>query len=815
MLRNYIKIATRNLLKHKAFSIINISGLAVGITCCVLLALYVNDELSYEKHFSGFDRTYRITSFFNSNDGEHYNPRTSPPIAMRVLAEFPEVENATRVVSPPEVEQHLIQYNDKSFYEKKGYLVDSTFFQVFNFAFQEGNAETALDAPSSVVLTSPLAEKLFGNQSAIDELIVITSGGSMDTFRVDGVLKPLEKKSHLDADFYMSMNSRGWGEWINNITTWAGQNFIYSYVRLRPGTSLEQTEVKLAELLEKNGGKELKETGMNKTLHLQALTDINLFSSQYLSDLSPKGNITYLYILSSIGIFILLIACINFMNLTTAKSGQRACEVGVRKTMGATRSSLARQFLGESIVLVIVATLLSIAFIQVSLPFFNHITQKQLSLSGINIFFLASALSLVAVVTGLLAGSYPAFYLSSFQPAVVLKNKHLGGGGHNGLRKAMVVFQFVISITLISSLAVIYSQMDFIRSQSLGFEPDYNVTIPLRTLEAKKAYAQTKNHLQALSGVVNVSASTSLPATFTLRDFSLYKPGTSMQEAIHHFVVYTDEEYFKTLGITFKAGRDFTYETDSSRFEHLQKRVIVNEESLKQLGIPLDEAVGSFILTDINGNTLHHEIIGVVSDFHQFSFHEAISPMIFAIPAGKEDYIAMTVSVAAGNYASFINQVEKIWKELNPNTPFESVLLSQYVKRQYESDERMAQIITIFTSIAIIISCLGLYGLSIYVAERRTKEIGIRKVMGASVAGIVSMLTTDFIKLVALAFVIAAPVSYYMMREWLDTFTYRIELNAWIFLVAGFISFIVAWLTVGFESIKAAISNPVDSLRSE
>ncbi len=814
MLRNYIKIATRNLLKHKAFSIINISGLTVGITCCVLLALYINDEMSYEKHFSDFDRTYRITSFFNSNDGEHYNPRTSPPIAMRVLAEIPEVENATRVVSPPEVEQHLIQYKDKSFYEKKGYLVDSTFFQVFDYAFKEGNAETALDAPSSVVLTSPLAEKLFGNQSAIDELIVITSGGGIDTFRVGGVLKPIQNKSHLDADFYMSLNSRGWGEWINSITTWAGQNFIYSYVRLRPGTSIELTEVKLAQLLEKNGGKELKETGMNKTLQLQALTDINLFSSNYLGDLSPKGNITYLYILSTIGIFILLIACINFMNLTTAKSSQRAGEVGVRKTMGATRSSLARQFLGESIVLVIVATLLSIALIQVTLPFFNYATQKQLSLTGINIFFLGGVFFLIAMLTGLVAGSYPAFYLSSFQPAVVLKNKRLGGG-HNGLRKAMVVFQFVISITLISSLTVIYSQMDFIRSQSLGFEPDYNVTLPLRTLEAKKAYAQTKNHLQALSGVTHVSASTSLPATFTLRDFSVYKPGTSMQEAIHHFVVYTDEDYFKTLGISFKAGRDFTYETDSSRFEHLQKRVILNEESLKQLGISLEEAVGSFILTDINGKTLRHEIIGVISDFHQFSFHEAISPMIFAIPADKEDYIAITVSVAAESYTSFINQAEKIWKELNPNTPFESVLLSQYVKQQYESDERMAQIITMFTSIAIIISCLGLYGLSIYVAEHRTKEIGIRKVMGASVAGIVSMLTTDFIKLVVLAFAIAAPVSYYLMREWLITFTYRIELNAWVFLVAGFISFIVAWLTVGVESIKAAISNPVESLRSE
>ena len=815
MLLNYLKIATRNLLKHKAFSLINILGLTVGISCCVLLALYVNDEWSYEKHFAAFDRTYRITSLFKDSDGEHYNPRTSPPIATRVLAEFPEVENATRVVSPPEVDQHLIQYKDKAFYEKKGFLVDSTFFQVFDYTFQEGNANTALNAPSSVVLTAPLAKKLFGDQSAIDELIVITSGGGMDTFRVGGVLKPIVHKSHVDADFYMSMNSRGWGAWINSITTWAGQNFIYSYIRLQSGTSLEQTENKLATLLEKNGGKELREAGMNKTLHLQALTDINLYSAHYMGDLSPKGNITYLYILSSIGIFILLIACINFMNLTTAKSSQRAGEVGVRKTMGASRGSLARQFLGESLVLVIIATLLSIAFIQVSLPLFNYITQKQLSLTGINIFFLAGALFVIALLTSLLAGSYPAFYLSSFQPAVVLKNKRLSGGENSWLRKGLVVFQFIISITLISSIAVIYTQMNFIRSQSLGFEPEYNVTLPLRTLEAKKSYAQTKNRLAALGGVVDLSASTSLPATFTLRDFSLYKPGSTMQEAIHHFVVYTDEDYFKTLGIAIKAGRDFKYETDSSRYTDLLQRVIVNEASLKQLGIPLDEAIGTSILTDWNGETKQHEIIGVVADFHQFSFHEAISPMIFAIPADKEDYIAMTVSVAAGNYTSFIDQAEEIWKELNPNTPFESVLLSEYVKKQYEADERVANAITTFTSIAILISCLGLYGLSIYVAELRTKEIGIRKVMGASVAGIVSMLTTDFIKLIAIAFFIAAPVGYYMMGEWLETFTYHIELNAWIFLLAGVVSFAVAWITVGFESVKAAMSNPVDSLRSE
>jgi putative ABC transport system permease protein len=815
MLQNYFKIAFRNLLKHKVFSIINISGLALGIACCTLLALYIKDEFSYEKHFAAYDRTYRITTTFKNNNEETLNPRTSPPIAMAVRAEFPEVESATRVIPPPEVEQHLIQYKDKVFYEKRGYLVDSTFFDVFDYSFKEGNAQTALLAPSSVVLSAVVAEKLFGNEAALDELLVITSGPSVDTFRVGGVLQPLQHKSHVDADFYMSMNSKGWGEWISGITTWAGQNFGQSFIRLKTDTSPQQTETKLASLLEKHGGQELRAAGMNKTLHLQALDHIHLFSADYIFDLSNKGNITYLYILTSIGAFILLIACINFMNLSTAKASQRAGEVGVRKTMGATRGSLIRQFLGESTIIVVIAAALAVVFTQLALPLFNYVTQKQLSFASTDLFFLAISLLAIALVTGLVAGSYPAFYLSTFEPAVVLKDKRLSGGGRNWLRKSLVVVQFVISITLISSIAIIYSQMNYIHSQSLGFNPEYNVTFPLRTVEAKASYPNFRDRLQSLTGVNTVSGGTSLPSTFFLRDFSLYKQGGSMQDAIHHFVVYIDENYFKTLGIKLLEGRDFTFERDSSTYKNELSRVIVNQSSLKQLGLNQEEAIGTFIMTDWEGITKRHEIIGVVEDFHHASLHEKISPLLFQIPAGLNDFLFATVSINAANYNDFTEQAAKLWKELNPNTPFENTLMIQHVQKQYEADDRMAMIITSFTTIALIISCMGLYGLSIYVAERKTKEIGIRKVMGASVANIIKMMTADFIKLIAIAFVIAVPVSYYFMNEWLETFSFHVEMSVWIFLMAGAASFLVAWLTVGFESVKAAVSNPVNSLRNE
>lgn len=493
MFKNYIIIAYRSLLKHRMFSFINIVGLAMGITCCLLLFLYVQDEFSYEKHFQDYTNIYRISSTFTREDGtEEKIPRTSMPVALTLLHDLPEVESATRVINPPEVEQHLIQYEDKTFYEKKGYLVDSTFFDVFSYALEEGDVNTALRSPSSVVLSSTVAHTIFGSASALDKLIIITSGGSIDTFRITGVLKPYTHKSQINADFYMCMDSKGWGEYINSITTWVSQNFAFSFIKVKPNVNVATLESKFPALVDTYAANDLHESGMRKSIHLQALTKMHLYSKAAFTssfgfdDLGTSGDIMYVIVLSSICVFILLIACINFMNLTTAKAAQRAGEVGVRKSMGANRTDLVKQFLGESMTLVTLAMIVSIGMAQLFLPLFNFFSEKELAIHAGNMGGIAAALIGITLITGFIAGIYPAFFLSSFQPAVVLKDKRSSGRtGANVLRKSLVVFQFVITIALISSIIVIYKQMNFIENKTLGFNPAFKITIPLRTAEQK------------------------------------------------------------------------------------------------------------------------------------------------------------------------------------------------------------------------------------------------------------------------------------------------------------------------------------------
>jgi putative ABC transport system permease protein len=817
MIRNYVTVALRQLMKNKTFSLINILGLSTGIACCLLLALYIQDEMSYEKHFKDHDRVYRMYTTFTKDGDPQKFPRVSPPIAMELIDLLPEVETATRVLNPPEVEVHLIRYQDKMYYEKSGVLVDSTFLDVFPYTLKEGDASTALDEPATMLLTEKLSRKIFGDKSALDELLIVNSGRSADTFKVTGVIKETPYNSHVDYDFYLSMNSDGWGRYVMQEPTWAWNNFVGGYLKLKPGSSSKDVEAKLVALLEKKAGADLKNAGLKKELALQQLDEIRLYSdfTDAFGD-TGSGGIRYVYITASIGIFILLLACINFMNLTTAKASQRAGEVGIRKSMGASRATLMRQFIGESMTIVFSSLLISIVLVSLALPLVNEVAEKQLSINSTNVFFIIGAVLLIGIVTGLVAGSYPAFFLSAFEPARVLKNKNLSSDGSQWLRKGLVVFQFIIAITLISSIIIIRQQMQFMQNKPLGFKKEEVIMLPLRSEQAANQFVNLRNELKGIPGVKEVSATTSLPSTPLFRDFALYPEGSSMDKGILHRVVNVDEDYFKTLDIDLIAGRDLIAEKDTFSYRNNYNKIIVNEESLKVFHISLENAIGSKLFAQYDDNQLRtHEIIGVVKDFHQFSLHQPIVPMLFVVPVGRSEYAYAIASVEGKNHQQTVDQIRAAWEKIVNDAPFEIQYLSDSVKKQYASDTKISLMLTWSTGLAILICCLGLYGLSIYVAERRVKEIGIRKVLGASVTNIVGMLSRDFIKLVMIAFIVAIPLGYYAMNWWLESFAYKIELDYVVFILAGVISFLIAWFTVGFESIRAAVSNPVKALRSE
>jgi putative ABC transport system permease protein len=815
MLSNYIKVAIRQLMKNKVFSFINIFGLSVGVACCVLLTMFIQDEFSYEKHFKDHERVYRIYTTFKKDDVMEF-PRTSPPIATALGDLLPEVEVASRSVMPPDVTQHLVRYKDKQFFENNALLVDSTFFDIFNYEFSEGSGATALDAPATVVITQELSRKLFGDQSGIDEMVIINSGRSVDTFRVTGVLNKTMKKSHTDASIFMSMQSQGWGEYVLQEDTWAWNNFVSGYLKLKPNADLAAIESKMAQILDERAGEDLRNAGTTKQLHLQPIDDIRLYSnfSNSFGDMG-SGSITYIYILGSIGVFILLIACINFMNLTTAKAAQRAGEVGIRKSMGAHRSSLIRQFLGESFTIVGVSLILAVILIFLALPLVNEITQKQLSIGDTNLPMIAGALLIVGLVTGLVAGSYPAFFLSGFEPARVLKGKNLNSEGSAFLRKGLVIFQFVITITLISSIFVIQEQLNFINDKSLGFNDKGAIMIPLRTRDATNAFQTLKSEFVRIPGVESVSGTSSLPSTPQFQDWTMYQEGSTNDKAILNRVVNVGENYFETLGIDIIAGRDVVFPTDTFSYQTNYNKIIVNEASLKMYNMTPENAIGQKLYAEWEQGKRVHEIIGVIKDYHHRSLHVPIVPTIYVLPQSNDGYTYLVASTEGADYKTVSAQMKEVWDRSIITTPYESQPLTSSVEKQYEEDDRINTMLSVSTALAIIISCMGLYGLSIFVAERRVKEIGIRKVLGASVPGIVGMLSKDFVKLVGISFVIAGPIGWYVMSQWLSGFEYKIELGFTVFVLAGLVSFLIAWITIGFESVKAALGNPVKALRSE
>jgi putative ABC transport system permease protein len=808
MLRSYIVVALRNLLKNKAFSLINISGLSLGVACCLLLALYVQDEMSYDQHHHRKEDLYRIVTSFEGDRGLNRLGTCSPPIAMAMRDEIPEVEDAARLLLPPGVSRNLIRYEDNVFYETNGFVGDSTVFNVLTFEFTQGNPKKALAEPNSVVITETLSKKLFGNEPALNKVINITQGGPKADFKVTGVFKA-NPKSIATPNFIVSISSSGWGEYLRSDDVqneWAGQNFIPSYLKLAPGHSKDEVIRKMNEVLVKFGAEDMKALGLSKTLSLEPVKDIYLYS-----DINQSPRIVYLYVIASIAVFILLLACINFMNLSTAKATKRASEIGIRKVMGAFRGSLIRQILGEAMVLVLIAMLFSMVLIQIGLPFFNNLTGKEISFNADNASYFALVLVLITVVTGLLAGSYPAFYLSSFQPAQVLKGKISLANSAGFLRQSLVVFQFIIGITLVCGMIIISKQLNFVENTHLGFDPEAKIVLPLRTESAQTSYETLKKTLGQQADVKRVSATDYIPGSPIFSDFMLYKQGGDINTGIRHRNNRVDHGYLELMDIKLIAGRSF----NDNRESESQNKVIINRASVYELGLAPEQAIGIELYTEWQGKKYTYEVIGVMEDYHQTTLKEKINPTLFFMAAPDHRFDHAIVDINTKNVEATLQTIQTNWKSVINDTPFEYSFLDENIQKQYEEDRKVSQIITVFTTIAMLISCLGLYGLSTYMAERRFKEIGVRKVMGASVNQIVGLMSKEFVKLVIIAFVISVPLAWYTMNRWLEEFEYRITVDAMVFVYAGAAALCIALLTVSFESFKAASTNPVNSLRSE
>ena len=806
MFRNYLKIAWRNLKGNKVFSFINILGLAIGITTCSLIALYVLDETAYDKQFADGERVYRIAS---ESNGEKW-VALSAPVGAGLKLDFPEVEQVSRLLRMPNVDKFLLKNEraQKQFYETNGYYVDSTFFRIFDYEFKYGNSKTALDEPNSIIISNDVASRLFGEIDPVGQIIKVGLPFATTSYTVKGVLKNSENKSHIPAHMFLSMNNADVGQWAKSQTNWATNSIFHTYVKLASGVVPAVFEGKLKGFLERNGGSDVAGQGFTKTLFIQLLRDIYLHSN-FGFEIAPNGNIRYLYIFSSIAAFLLLIACINFMNLSTARSEKRSKEVGVRKVIGAVKSALIAQFLGESLLLSVFSLGLSFLFIQLLLPVFNQLTGKDLILSQhIEIF---AGLAALTLFTGLVSGFYPAFYLSSFKPIIALKGKARNNLAAVVVRKGLVVFQFTISIILILGAILVSRQMDFMSNQNLGFSKSQKLVVPLQSTESGNNYQLFRNELTAETQVVATTKASTYPGIENVQDMLFYAEGRSLKENVDISTVYVDNDYVKTLGIKILSGRSF-----SKEFTADTNSLVLNEMAVEKLGYNAANAVGKKIYYEFQGVKSAMTIIGVVKNYHFEGLQEEIKPIGLSIaPLFSSANNYMIIDLKSDSYEKLLSGIETLWKKVNPGTPFEYSFLDKDFQKNYQKEERTAQLIRYFALVAIFIACLGLFGLATFTAEQRTKEIGVRKVLGASIFGITRLLSEDFLKLVFVSVLIASPVAWWGMNIWLKDFTYKIQIEWWMFASAGVLAAAVALMTISFQSIKAALMNPVKALRSE
>jgi putative ABC transport system permease protein len=814
MLLNYL--AWRRLNRNRAFSLINILGLSVGLSSCMLITLYIWHENSYDTYHPNIDQLYQVGTIDIAHGKKIRFYGCPPMMAGLVQSTFPQVEATARICRLLGDDQNLLQYHagngtTRAFYEDNGMMADSGFFHLFHYDFVEGNANTAISSPYSVVLAKDIADKLFEGKPALGKTIHIPShiNGDHD-YTVTAVFRPMSKPSHINGRFFLSMYSGNIGDFLRTDKNMASNYYFVTYALLKQGANPAVIEKGFPSFVDTYEGKDLREAGYYREQFLLKVRDIHLHSDMPYGDVTPSGSLTYLYILASIAVFILLIACINFMNLSTARSTKQSLEVGVRKTLGAGRGALIAQFLGESLLMAFIALGIALLLTLSLLPAFQKLADRNIQLPLPQLLLMGGGFLILTILTGLIAGSYPAFYLSSFQPVKVLKGKMTNSLAVIFLRKGLVIFQFCISIVLIVAAVIIGEQMHYLRTTDMGFAKDQQLILSLRGDQRLKS-ATIKEAVASVPGVLSSAGSTQFPGIIAPGDDLLYAEGKPSTDNHHVYLNFVDFDYMKTMNLKMISGHAFSQEFPRDSVDG----IILNETAIRALGYDPATCVGKKVYSGVSytlGNSLR--IVGVMKDFHFEDLHnpiDAIGLEVFSRPF----YSYLTVHVDKNNLGKTIAGIQKAWQQLFPDTPFEYSFLDERFQKLYEADNRIAAIVAYATGFAIFISCLGLFGLAAFSAEQRTKEIGIRKVLGASEGSIVTLLSKDFLKLVAIAVLIGSPLGWYVMQQWLQGFAYRTTIGWTVFALTTGAALFIALLTISSQAIRAALANPVKSLRTE
>lgn len=798
MFKNYFTIASRNLLNQKLYSIINIGGLMIGLTCFVMIFLYVQHELSYDNFYTKKDSIYQVYQQQIGNEymGSDYFSVTPAGLASVLMETYPEVENATTMV-----ERQALLTIGNSPYLSTGLWADPNFFEIFDYPFKEGNSEKIFDQPTAIVLTKSFANKVFGNIPALGKTVMITDHYGDKDFIVTGVLEDLPKNSSLQFEYVANLQSNSEYNEAVASPTWNNNNY-HTFFLLKPQADPITLQKKLPAIVEKY-------IEVNEDYHFKYTYYIRPLSELYLQtnsnfDIGLKGNIQYLVLFSCIAIIVLLLACVNYMNLAIARSIQRAKEVGLRKVSGAVRGQLIGQFLGESVFIALIALFLAIGLTYWLLPYFSAIIERPLTLELINNPGLLLVLSLVVLFVGLFSGSYPAFFMSALKPINTLKGKITSGSPKMKLQSGLVVLQFATSIILIISSLVIYLQFDFIQNKELGYDKDHILVVQTRSKEVRKSIEPIKQAMLAQTNIKRITTFNSLPSDIGSSSLARNKEDGNDEENIAIYQNTVDYDYLKTFGLKLVAGRNFSPEIESDK-----DKVIINESAAYAFGWTPEEAVGNQFY---RVGQKYLEVIGVVKDFHMFAMHLKIQPLMISLRNDYFNFVAMKVE--PNGLQNTIALVEDTFQKYS-HYPFEYQFMDDEFDRLYKADIKLGKIFGVFTLLSIIVAALGLFGLAAYITKQRTKEIGIRKVLGASIQRIVTLLVRDFLIMVFVGFVLAVPIAWGIMNIWLENYAYRITLEWWIFVIAGILAAIVSLVTISSQSIKASMSNPVDSLRSE